>query len=262
MIQKHSFLMISLIFIGLLPLSAQGTEKKSIQASDILEAINKKQNINVSNHIIIGDMDFFSIANKVFEKKDDKYEYNRIIIDSEIIFDNCIFKGKISTWKIVDKKYWYKGIFKEKIKFNKCIFEDRVDFSFAGIEKRISFINSDFLAFAVFGVTKFSDVVHFNNVKFQDIAYFQDANFDRYGLFEYCTFNKDGIFAKAYFKSSLFKFIEFLGSAVFQDTVFDLQNDFEAVNFKNKLTFKGASFSGLTKFKHTIWQGEEYDPTK
>lgn len=148
---------------------------KSIDSEKILERINDNNKSVFFNKVeIIGDLDFTTIKKTRKERlADTNY---RSTINNELVFKNCIFKGRIKTYYENDDKV-YRTIFKNQISFEGSILLDSVDFREAKFYKKVSFENVRFSEITSFKDTKFYNYVDFNNSYFENDTNFINAKF-------------------------------------------------------------------------------------
>lgn len=228
--------------------------QSSLNAKDIFQKIDRKQEVNVQDAVIRGTLDFTELANqqRVRNSKLGNEEY-KSQVEVPLTFRNCTFKGDIIAYKTLDqdgksRSNWlgndqvlYTADFKEKVIFENCTFEGKTEFKY-----------SDFAEIAVFNDGKFRYEANFKYADFHEDARFEGSDFGRNANFKYAEFRSAALFTEARIDDYAdFKYAEFRNGASFLKTKFRGSADFKYAEFSREGNFTNADFSDRPDFKYT-----------
>ncbi|MPR33525.1 pentapeptide repeat-containing protein [Salmonirosea aquatica] len=228
--------------------------QSSLDARDIIQKIDKKQEVQYSNAVIRGTLDLTELANqkRVNNAKLSTEEY-KSRVEVPLTFRNCTFKGDIIAYKTLDRdgksrSNWlgsdqilYTADFKEKVIFENCTFEGKTEFKY-----------SEFAEMAVFNDNKFRNEANFKYADFREDARFEGSDFSRSANFKYADFRSAALFANARINDYAdFKYAEFDNGASFLKTRFNGSADFKYAEFARQGDFSGADFRSNPDFKYT-----------
>jgi hypothetical protein len=143
------------------------TKLKVIDASEILDKIQKGEDIEFDDYSIRGDL-YISQINLQNDEKD------RRIVASQITFRNCRFKGLLNFIHLN---------FEKPINFIGSSFEGNADFSGSYYEEDADFTRSSFDGNANFFDSNFKGDANFILSNFKRYANFSRSNFKRYANF-------------------------------------------------------------------------------
>ncbi|HSD57419.1 MAG TPA: pentapeptide repeat-containing protein [Methanotrichaceae archaeon] len=221
--------MVLLLLLILISNSASKESRSVVQASEILERIQKGEPANYSNVVIEGDLDLrtLDLAKKHINRTG--YEiYLRFpeyltIVDSEIIIKNSSFEGYVF-------------------------------FTGSEFNRDVSFIGSQFSRDAFFQMSQFNTDVYFNRSQFNGNAYFSGCQFME-ADFSGSRFSGDAYFWRSQFLRYVdfegsqlngnvdFTVSQFNGDANFYRSQFNRDADFRWATFEKRLDFKGMKLS-------------------
>lgn len=228
--------------------------QSSLDAKDIFQKIDRKQEVNVRDAVIRGTLDFTELANqqRVRNSKLGNEEY-KSRVEVPLTFRNCTFKGDIIAYKTLDqdgksRSNWlgndqilYTADFKEKVIFENCTFEGKTEFKY-----------SDFAEIAVFNDGEFRYEANFKYADFHEDARFEGSDFGRSANFKYADFRSAALFNEARIDDYAdFKYAEFNDGANFMKARFNGSADFKYAEFARAGDFSGADFRSSTDFKYT-----------
>ena len=243
----------SLLLAGfILALVSLAHAQSSLEAKDIFQKIDRKQEVNVRDAVIQGTLDLTELANqqRVSNSKLGNEEY-KSRVEVPLTFRNCTFKGDVIAYKTLDKdgksrNNWnnqilYSADFKEKVIFENCTFEGKTEFKY-----------SDFAEIVVFNDGKFRYEANFKYADFHEDARFEGSDFDRSANFKYADFRSAALFTDARIDDYAdFKYAEFNNGASFLKTKFNGSADFKYAEFSRAGDFSGADFRSDPDFKYT-----------
>ncbi len=229
---KKKFLNILLIFIFMQYnfSYAEDVEREEIKSDKIIKKIKKGENIALENFIIKGDLDFTQIAEDIQVSKNKFRSY----LKNSFIFSNCIFEGKVFSFKKKDKEgKEYIVNFEKNLIFFSCEFKEEVNFKEAIINGISNFSNSKFFKKLTFEGVFFN----YHNI------YFTGSIFEKKVKFQRAVFSGNANFLKTKFK----------GKTSFQSSIFKGNAQFGASNFNERLDFSNIIVHGNLFFNQTIF---------
>ncbi|GAB3536367.1 hypothetical protein GCM10027443_26540 [Pontibacter brevis] len=233
----------------LLPLLSFGQTK--VDASEIIQKLNRGEAVSYRNAEITGDLNMTKLQNMKLKngKNGDTKEYISTVT-SPVTFVNCIFRGDVLAYYNPDNNMSgvmnnsnevYNTNFERDVLFENCKFEQESAFKYSEFKGAASFVGSRFSDEALFKYTKFSRNTNFSNVRFEE-----DANF------KYVDFPKGISFAGATFEEEAnFKYAKFQEGVNFQKARFDGTANFKYAKISDAFNIKGADFRGGDDFKYT-----------
>ena len=226
-------------------------EKKSVKASDIIEKIDKGENIYYQNATIEGDLDFTLIKNNNLEALTIK----RAFVNSSITFINCDFKGKVISSKIIDKNSIFTS-FDKNLTFIKCNFKDEVNFNEAIINGTTNYSESVFEKKASFeGIQCKNKNNYFTQIKLKDVSSFQggifsgDVNFLRAEFFGNTAFQQSKFLGNLQISNAKFYGYADFTNCLFNSGIITNYSEFEKVTFSSSIIHQRADFM-YTKFNN------------
>ncbi len=213
-------------------------EKKEYESAEIIESINRGEDIYLSKKIIIDD---FSLAPSVGEGEISNFPQK---ILTNIAFIGCEFKGQVKIQNV---------IFEKRISFQGCRFEKDVKFWPFSPE----FLDEIDLSFAYFqesadfhGVKFQKELKLFNSIFYKGVE-FNQAEFGSIDA-KYVTFsdrdNNDNL--KIYFHDC-----RFMGPADFSGSIFKCKADFGGSQF-NETVELGCTFEKDAIFSNVLFRKE------
>jgi uncharacterized protein YjbI with pentapeptide repeats len=250
----------SLLFLLLLALPFLIQAQTRVNASEIIEKINRGETVTYKDATIVGDLDMTQLNNmKVERESDNKYSTREYIstVTAPLTFVNCTFKNDVLAYLNSDgqgvklfnsKNEVYNTNFEKAVRFENCVFEGASAFKYSKFREEVSFAGSRFQHEANFKYSKFSRSADFSQVRFGDeanfkyvtfpqAASFESASFSREANFKYAKFSKDANFARANFRGlANFKYTKVANSMHLQKAVFDGGDDFKYTQVNNRKT--------------------------
>jgi uncharacterized protein YjbI with pentapeptide repeats len=229
-----------------------------VDASRIIDQINRGEAVSYQNAEITGHLDFTRLQNMKVER-DLEENSNRTAsstVKSPVRFTNCRFTGDVLAYSGTDDNYTRKhredttfnAHFEEEVVFENCVFERASAFKYSKFGKNVSFQKSVFRKEALFKYSKFAVGPNFSNVNFEN-----GANF------KYTDFPKGVSFAGTAFKDDAnFKYAKFKEGVNFKSASFNRYADFKYTQFSQPLDISGVSFSGNEDFKYAKVDGRNF----
>ncbi len=182
----------------LLFLTASAVAQQKVEASDIMEALKKGNDITYKDVTVTGVLDFTFMD----EKKEDLPTRRRWwrnggdnsvkeTIMSKISFVNVTFEDDVLAYYHDDRsEYTFTADFEKDVEFQNCKFNRNAMFKYSVFEHLAIFANSSFNEESTFKYAEFEDKADFSQTffdedaifkytKFRDGANFNSAKFDR-----------------------------------------------------------------------------------
>lgn len=209
-----------------------------------------------------------------------KYEKNlisegvyQVRITSSITFQDCIFKGKVITYKKDENQDITLTSFQSNLTFIGCIFHDETSFRASSILGRADFTKSLFLKGAnfeectffqnaYFRASAYHEELRFQNTVFMQKANFLNAEFDVTASFQAATFNGEAQFSNTKFmgyadfglircSGNFFaNYAVFNDRAIFNNSFYNGQTDLTNTTFK-KCEMKNCRFYSDVRFSNS-----------
>ena len=193
----------------------------------------------------------------------------QVRIVSSITFQNCIFKGKVITYKRDQDNNITLTSFQSNLSFIGCVFHEetsfrassvigRTDFTNTLFLKTVSFEECTFFQNAYFRASAYHGELRFQNAVFIQKANFLNAEFDTTASFQHTTFYSEAQFSSTKFMgyadfgliachSDFFaNYAQFNQRAIFNNGFFNGQADLINIKFKY-CEIKNCRFYGETR---------------
>jgi uncharacterized protein YjbI with pentapeptide repeats len=232
------------IVVLLMSTSVQAKELTEVNATDILEKIEKGEDISRENVRITGEFNLSkmlkttTIARSVKEIKYYGLKEELKIVESEIEFHYSVLEDDVHFSNTQFRKF--------------IVFRGT---SFLG--KKILFRGANFGGYAYFGDANFSGDANFEVANFSNNAKFRDANFGGDAYFGDANFSGDANFEDVdFYGDANFKHVDFGGDANFEDVNFGGDANFEDVNFYGDANFEDVNFGGDANFEDVNFYGK------
>jgi hypothetical protein len=238
------------IFAAILIISAASSEsdpRKVVNASEILEKIERGVPVNYTDKIIEGDIDIgdlklpeVRIARSPDEIKYEGLSENLRVVHSPLIIQGCLIKGdmNLSNALIQEPASFYNNTIFGKANFQGSQFNGSADFW-----------DAQFNQSAYFSYAQFDQSAYFSDAQFDQSAYFSDAQFDQSADFSYAQFDQSADFSYAQFNQSAdFWDAQFNQSADFWDAQFNQSAYFNYAQFNQSAYFSYAQFNQYASF--------------
>jgi len=264
-------------------LSFIGVQSQSIvDASEIIEKINKGQDVIYENTIIEGDIDLTHNEAILYKNLNlDKYissdiddlldrtSHNYFVeIDSKIEFINCEFEGDLIGYRVDEEENrMYNAKFNNSVTFAGCTFngemnfkytvfeqeteiessfiENNSNFKYAQFNNQVNFSGSSFSKSSDFNCAQFAGLAVFQGTDFYQKARFNQASFKDAVYFTETSFSEKALFTYAKFKQAVFNNAQFDGDGNFAYSIFDEGVKFVNAKFKDKATFDNAKYDDI-----------------
>ena len=205
------------------------------------------------DELILAGQDVF-FKDVTFENDIDFTKFERNLISegvyqvrilSSVTFQNCIFKGKVITYKVDKDQNITLTSFQSNLTFIGCNFHDEANFRASAILGRCDFTNSLFLKGASFEECTFFQNAYFRGSAYHEEARFQNAVFMQKANFLNAEFDVTASFQSATFNSEAqFSSAKFLGYADFGLTRFNGNFFSNYATFGKQAIFNYATFYG------------------
>jgi len=283
-------LVLFILILTILPQNVLAEETRRVNASDILEKIEKGVLVAEEDCIIMGDLDLgkiranlssITVNRRKLSKVDKPVSIKNSIIKGNVNFNDCYFSNSIGFdgTTFTGTANFEKTVFNRSADFEKANFSFDANFMITTFNKLADFRNVNFTGRAQFDYAtfnwlawfskahfydeanlddvKFYDEVEFNNVFFKSVAAFRWSEFYDKLQFNNATFNEDAQFDKAKFndKVEFRDHTKFNETASFRDATFTMLADFEDAQFSKKADFTDTEFNGDAKFKSATFNG-------
>ncbi|MDR2084392.1 MAG: hypothetical protein LBP67_05300 [Bacteroidales bacterium] len=267
--------------------SCTANEKKEITASEIIKLIKKEKHIHIAEKIIIDDLNFTDV-NQEFIVNGSMLQNE---INSNILFVNCVFMGKVST-KSKKANLPVNSVFKNNLAFLDCDFRGDIDFSNTIVFGMLNFSQSKFREKAIFdNLSIWAKDSYFNEIKVEktfsmiyasfhgnlymtnsefkgkftmqetyvngklslnNCIFFENANFDLISI------NKNAFFNYVTFnKTSNFSFSYFMQSTEFINTTFNEKGLFEKTFFNDSVRFENIDINNDIIIENTYFNNQK-----
>jgi hypothetical protein len=210
------------------------SEKQSISASRLLQALADGDDIQLSQCVITGVLDI----NRLFDPAE-KFQ-----------IDKLRFEQRDTTKKV---------FFEQAIVFDKCVFEENL--VFAGPWAEPESISVEFKADVIFNSSQFKAQTRFRNAVFHCTAGFDGCTFVGVATFKNALIHGEAKFRTTVFNGySLFGNIQFNSSARFTNTHFVKGVNFAGANFMGHADFNGvySSSRAVPAFEEIHFAGKRH----
>ena len=206
----------------------------------------------------------------------------QVRIVSSVTFQNCIFKGKVISYKKDSNNAIILTSFQSNLSFIGCTFHNEVSFRAATILGRTDFTETSFLKTAsfeectffqnaYFRASTFHEELRFQNAVFMQKANFLNAEFDVTASFQQATFHSEAQFSSAKFMgyadfglirchgNFFANYAVFDNRAIFNSGFYNCQFDLMNINFK-RCEIMNCQFFGKARFlKSTVAEQLSFD---
>jgi hypothetical protein len=224
------------------------------------------------------------ILDKTFEEDIDFTQFDKNLISegvyqvritSSITFQNCIFKGKVLTYRKADDNTVTLTSFQSNLSFIGCTFHEdanfrassvlgRTDFTSTSFLKTANFEECTFFQNAYFRASTYHEELRFQNTVFLQKANFLNAEFDATASFQHAVFHGEAQFSSTKFigyadfglinchGNFLANYAVFADRVIFNNGLYHGNADLNSVSFKYG-EIKNCRFFGTTRFlKSTV----------
>jgi hypothetical protein len=222
------------LLLSIFVLSVQA-QTKTVNASEIMDAIKKGKEVKYENVTVEGVLDFTFMDEKLPDLPTKRRWWrnggdNTVneVVESKITFVNVVFKDDVLAYYHDDRsEYTFTADFENDVTFRNCKFERNAMFKYSEFERYASFEGSEFTDDSTFKYAEFEEKVSFSSTKFEEDA-----------VFKYTKFREGVSFEEARFERSLdMKYTEVRGD-------FDIKGFYVRWDINSKYTkINGRSFS-------------------
>ncbi|WP_196296977.1 potassium channel family protein [Methanosarcina barkeri] len=223
--------LLSFFVLTFMPMVCLADEYREIQASKILNQIEKGEDVNLTNCRIIGEFNL----NEIKLENVPTPKYNELKYNESLKSGYCYSEGFLEPKNI--------KVIKSNIIIHNSIFENNLDFSNCLFTKSFSFVN-----------VNCSSAANFRTTTFGDSAVFGECNFDSFADFSFTTFGDYANFMGSTFGDyAYFSFATFGNSANFMKSIFGNSAYFSSSTFGSSANFSLATFGDSASFQHSIF---------
>lgn len=248
--------------------------RRVVQASEILDAIERGEPVDYDGVIVEGDLDLSGRTLGPVHFKDAEFRggvnFTGTNLTDDALFYFANFSNNANFYNADFSGYtnFRYAQFSGFACFDQVKFDNSVFFSEAQFRDNANFISTQFSIKASFFKSKFSQDSNFYNARFSGYTIFEQAHFSRDANFKEINFSKDVDFMEAYFgddvdfENGLFNgFTRFIGSqfnntANFKGTQFCKDATFKDVQFNGNTSFMNSRFKEDALFENTTFRGE------
>jgi len=170
----------------------------------------------------------------------------QVRVVSSITFQDCIFKGKVITYKTDKDLNITLTSFQSNVTFLRCNFHDEVNFRASSILGRTDFTGSLFLKGA-----NFEECTFFQNAYFRNTAFHEEVRFHNSVFMQKANFLNAEFDVTASFQSSSFN-----SEAQFSSTKFMGYTDFGLIRCSGNFFLNYAVFSNRAIFNYGSYYGQ------
>ena len=172
--------------------------QNTVQASKIMEDIREGKSIAYENVVIVGELDFTYMAEKMPDlPKKSKWWNNgggntvEESIDVSVSFKRCIFQDDVLAYIHDDPSgYTFTADFDKEVIFSNCEFKKNAMFKYSDFDDKADFSGSQFQRKTTFKYAEFDEKADFSNTRFEDDATFKYAQFDEGASFNSAIFEE------------------------------------------------------------------------
>lgn len=216
------------LWVGCMACTATATTHSLVQAAEILEKLKSQLPVRYENVTIEGDVDFTSLT-----AYPETMNSQTTSIESPVFFKNCLFTGKILSFRQVNGQTLLCA-FRKNLTFDSCRFNGEVNFQSVSVTGVGCFTNC-----------QFNRLTSFEGAHFQSEAYFDEALFAQEARFQNAVFGRSANFWKSVWA----------GVAYFQGATYQGSAQFSLVDFRRNTDFSLSQFNGLTNFNYAKLTG-------
>ncbi|MFY0593472.1 pentapeptide repeat-containing protein [Roseivirga sp.] len=179
-------------------ISTSALAQKTVDASEIMQALKAGKDVSYQDVTITGVLDFTFMDEKLDDLPTRRRWWrnggdNEVdeLIKSKVSFVNCTFEDDVLAY-FHDKRseYTFTADFEDDVKFENCTFNRNAMFKYSEFERASIFTGSSFNRESTFKYAEFEEMAQFEKTffdedamfkytKFRDGANFNDAKFDR-----------------------------------------------------------------------------------
>jgi hypothetical protein len=244
---------------------SESDPREVVQASEILEKIERGEAVNYVNKIIEGDI---NIDDRKLPEVRTARSYEEIylgisenlrVVRSPLTLQDCLIKGDVdfSNARIMEPTFIYNDTILGKINFRGSQFNGSAYFSYSRFNQSADFDCSRFNQFADFSYSRFDRNAYFYGSRFDRDAYFSDSQFNQFASFFGSRFEQDANFLSSRFQSADFRDSRFNGSG-FSWSQFDKDAEFSSSRFNQSAYFLSSRFNQSAYFYDSRFNQSAY----
>jgi hypothetical protein len=252
--------------------TAEQREARSVPADDILQALKKGRDVDLSGVIVIGDLYLDTLSSKTVGRlppslsRDDRQVVEslgaptvRLITGALSIRDSEV-RGRILN-RVRDGRLVVAGPvilsgtrFQEAVDLSRTVFLGVVDCSSASFSQEAFFVQARFQQPVLFTQTVFGPHTRFHRSVFHNAANFYHARFNGLAEFLEVSFEQGAGFPGAQFLSGTgFSGSRFGGIGDFAEARFESDVYFLFARFEHEARFRGAEFRAVADFSDALF---------
>ncbi|WP_420385129.1 pentapeptide repeat-containing protein [Roseivirga sp.] len=198
--QKQQLLKTTLLTLLFCLFATSAKAQTTVNASDIMAAIKKGEDINYTNVTVVGKLDLTFMEEKLPDLpvrrkwwRDGGDNTVNELVESKISFVNCTFEDDVIAYYHDNRsEYTFTADFERDVRFEKCQFKRDAMFKYSNFEGE-----------AIFAGSTFDDETTFKYAEFEYKADFSNTLFDEDAIFKYTKFRDGASFKAAKFERSL-----------------------------------------------------------
>ncbi len=172
--------------------------QNTVQASKIMEDIRDGKSIVYENTVIVGELDFTYMSEKMPDLPQKSKWWNNggsntveESIDVIISFKGCTFEGDVLAYIHDDPSgYTFTADFDKEVTFSNCEFKKNAMFKYSDFDDQVNFSGSQFQRKSTFKYAEFDEKADFSKTRFEDDATFKYAQFDEGASFNSAVFEE------------------------------------------------------------------------
>lgn len=249
------------LLISSISTGVKAQELTEVSALDILDQIEKGEDVDLEKVRIIGELNLSKIELKTVPVFYLGGKGELKVIETEIKITNSVFVNDVDFLKTQFNKpvSFFDTSFSGKSNFFLTNFVDNAYFDYTNFSGDTSFTFSTFSGDASFSSASFVSNTDFNYTNFGGFTDFDYTSFDGNVDFKSTRFSGITSFTNANFSSiTSFSDAIFSDNAYFKYSNFSDDTDFEAANFVGNAHFEAVNFGGITSFSDANFDNNAY----
>lgn len=243
-------------------------ERHSVQASRVIDAIQRGKGVDLSGVVIRGDL-LFDVLTAGPVPEDLKgiaaIESNDVrIVQGAVSIVGSIVHGAIRQQSVQGQLVFRGPVtltetrFEQTVDLSQSVFMQPLLLSGAIFLRESYFVRARFLSGVIGEKTAFGPHTRFHRARFHGPTTFQQSGFSGLAEFLEVEFDQDVNFSRTYFKlGSGFSGSRFHGMADFSESLFDREAFFPFVIFQGDAFFRRATFRSTADFSNAEFQGRD-----
>ena len=243
-------------------------EARSVDASNLMEALKRGHTIDLSGVVIRGDLVLDTLPISANPPNVDGVPIQRDsemrVIAGGVSIVNSVVRG-IVKHQSVQGRLLFNGpvtfsgtTFEQPVDLSRSVFAQPITLSGAVFLRESYFVQGHFLGDVIGEKTAFGPHTRFHRSQFHGPVTFQQSGFSGLAEFLEVVFERDANFSYAYFKSGTgFSGSQFRGLSDFSEAVFDGDAFFTFTRFDGDTYFRRATFRATADFDDAQFNARE-----